>query len=292
MTEHELAVCAIFKNEGSYLAEWVNFHRMMGVEHFYLYDNHSTDDYASVIAEIDNGDITVVEWVRQPGQISAYNHCLYRHGEDCTWLAFIDLDEFLFCPDGQALPEFLADYLEFGGVGVNWVVFGSNGHLTKPAGNVTENYRLRGPLDVTIPYPHLAVRDAVSGRITGYMPLFAHIKSIVQPEAAEFCPNPHFVVYRKGFHCVGENRERIEGPFSRTVSVEKIRLNHYWSKSAQECVEKIAKGRADSAEFRALDEFELREKSLNAVFDDTIDRAIARSRQRLESGRPEEIPRK
>lgn len=38
-----LAVCAIFKDEAAYLREWLDFHLLMGVEHFYLYDNGSSD---------------------------------------------------------------------------------------------------------------------------------------------------------------------------------------------------------------------------------------------------------
>src|SRR5262249_58542936 len=40
-----LAVCAIFRDEARYLAEWVSFHRVQGVERFYLYDNRSSDDW-------------------------------------------------------------------------------------------------------------------------------------------------------------------------------------------------------------------------------------------------------
>ena len=32
--DYEFAICTIFKNNASYLKEWIEFHRMMGVEHF------------------------------------------------------------------------------------------------------------------------------------------------------------------------------------------------------------------------------------------------------------------
>ncbi len=34
-----LGLVAIFRGEDSYLVEWIEFHRMMGVDHFILYDN-------------------------------------------------------------------------------------------------------------------------------------------------------------------------------------------------------------------------------------------------------------
>ena len=44
-----LVACAIFRDEAPYLAEWIAFHRLVGVEHFFLYDNGSTDDPRAVL---------------------------------------------------------------------------------------------------------------------------------------------------------------------------------------------------------------------------------------------------
>ena len=42
--KYKVSICAIFKNEAKYLREWIEFHKIVGVEHFYLYNNFSTDD--------------------------------------------------------------------------------------------------------------------------------------------------------------------------------------------------------------------------------------------------------
>lgn len=42
-----LAVVAMVKNEGSYLREWLAFHRLVGVQHVFLYDNGSSDETLS-----------------------------------------------------------------------------------------------------------------------------------------------------------------------------------------------------------------------------------------------------
>ncbi len=44
-----LAICAIFKNEGPYILEWVAYHRAVGFDHFVLYDNASTDGGSDVV---------------------------------------------------------------------------------------------------------------------------------------------------------------------------------------------------------------------------------------------------
>ncbi|MFO1028949.1 MAG: glycosyltransferase family 2 protein [Acetobacteraceae bacterium] len=44
-----LAICAIFKNEASYLLEWIAYPRAIGFDHIVLYDNASTDGGAALI---------------------------------------------------------------------------------------------------------------------------------------------------------------------------------------------------------------------------------------------------
>ena len=47
--KYDLAVCAIFKNEARFLKEWIEFYKLIGVEHFYLYNNFSNDNYQDVL---------------------------------------------------------------------------------------------------------------------------------------------------------------------------------------------------------------------------------------------------
>ena len=38
---HYFSLCAIAKNEDHYIEEWLCFHRAVGVQHFFIYDNDS-----------------------------------------------------------------------------------------------------------------------------------------------------------------------------------------------------------------------------------------------------------
>ena len=61
--KYQLAICSIFQNEAGYLKEWIEFHRLLGVEHFYLFNNLSTDNFHSVLAPyVKNKVITLIEW--------------------------------------------------------------------------------------------------------------------------------------------------------------------------------------------------------------------------------------
>lgn len=262
-----LAICAVFKDEAAYLREWVEFHQLMGVERFYLYNNNSSDRYLDALqTHIESGAVVLHEWPRHPAQLEAYEHCLKTHGGETDWLAFIDIDEFLFSPKATLLPDVLAEYADYPGVGVNWVMFGSAGHKQKPKGGVLENYLRRGPLDDGIMYPH------PDGHAR---PENAHIKSIVRPSKAMGFKNPHYMLYANDARAVDENGQPIHGSFTTKVSVEKLRINHYWSKSEEECRYKFGKPLADRAGWRKWDSFLEHEKVLNAVHDDTVLRVVA-----------------
>ena len=222
-----LAACAVYRDEAPYLCEWVEFHRLIGVERFFLYDNRSTDDHREVLAPyVDEGIVLLHDWPIFPAQMQAYEHCIKHHGDDARWIAFLDLDEFLFSPTGSPVSELLVPLERHPGVGANWAVFGSSGHVRRPPGLVIESY-LRRTADPDVN---------------------AHIKSIVDPtRVRSFCV-PHFFMYTDG-PAVDENGRPIDSPpYSRTrsVSFERLRINHYQTKSEEEYRRKLARGPADS----------------------------------------------
>jgi hypothetical protein len=238
-----LAVCAIFQNEAPYLAEWVTFHRLQGVERFYLYDNHSRDGWRSEIRpELAEGVVTTRHWPYVPGQRIAYTDCLKRRPRD-EWIAFIDIDEFLFSPTGRPLPDVLDEFKQHPGVKVNWRTFGHNGHERRPGGLVTESYLTRAADDRWVN---------------------THVKSIVQPSmTVRECPHPHF--FNHYGEAVGEDGVPQEGPFREPSTADLLRINHYFAKSREELQRKIARGGVDG---RPLDD--AAERARDEVHDETI----------------------
>lgn len=218
-----VAVCAIFRNEARYLPEWVTFHRLQGVERFYLYENRSTDDWRTELApELDGGVVEVTDWPREPGQWSAYNNCLERHRRDTRWIAFIDVDEFLFSPSGRPLPEVLQTFNCEPGVVVNRRFYGTNGHRTPPDGLVIENYLLRA-------------RDDHPANVL--------VKSIVYPRFAVEVVSSHY--FRLRGNPVDERRRTALHMTREPATTELLRINHYYAKSDQEFARKAALPRPD-----------------------------------------------
>jgi hypothetical protein len=258
-----LSICAIYRWEAEYLREWVAFHRAVGVDRFFLYDNGSEDTHLEALAPfLADGSVVLHDWPFFPGQPAAYDHCLEHHRADSRWIAFIDCDEFLFSPTGRPLPEVLAEYEEWPGVGVNRVFMGTSGHRTKPPGLVVENYVHR----LDDPEPNRA------------------IKSIVDTRRVVRRHNAHSFVYEGSALAVDERGEPFEGWVASNHTTERLRINHYMTKSEEEALQKFSRPQAGTGKLRPeLSAKGLRRfNELHAVPDQTILRYLPALREELE----------
>lgn len=217
--QYQLAAVAIFQDEAQYLPEWIEFHRLMGVQHFYLFNNLSIDQYKALLQPyIKEGLVDLIEWPYSgqnlkewnPIQCSAYEYALRLTRHRVKWVAFLDVDEFLFPTRANNLLEFLSGYEDCSGITANWVMFGTSWVPKIPSNKLLiEMLRLRGP-------------ENLRGN--------THVKSIVRPERVRGCNNPHFFIYLPGFHQVNADKVPFQGPFSPYIALDKIRINHYWSR--------------------------------------------------------------
>ena len=247
-----LSVCAIYRNEARYLPEWLEFHRLLGVERFYLYNNRSTDDHLDVLAPyLEEGTVAWTDWPTFPGQLQAYARCLEDHRDDARWIAFIDLDEFLFSPSGGLLPEVLAGFEAHAAVVANMIYYGTSGHETPPAGLVIENYTRRLRLD---------------------RPRNRAVKSVVDP-ARTLGPGyvSHYFTYPEGETPVDEHHRPARGHATDRASVDLLRINHYITRSQQERDVKLTRLGADTGlPVQNLDTVGERDRRLNEEVDEIL----------------------
>jgi len=220
-----LAVCACLGYDAPYLREWIEFHRLVGVERFFLYNNGDRETQRELLAPyVEEGVVVLHDWTVFPPQTPAYNHLLEEHREGARWVAVIDTDEFLFASTGQPLPEVLADYEAWPGVGVSRLTFGTSGHRTRPDGLVTENYL--GSFDARV---------------------HRHIKTIIDPVRTAECLGPHHFRYEDGSLAVDENHYPILGATTAFTSFSRLRINHYYTRSEAEFRRKLSRLRPDNA---------------------------------------------
>ena len=141
--QYRVAICAIFKNEAPYLREWIEFHKIVGVDHFYMYNNNSTDHFEEVLKPyVESGDVTLIPWPYDQAQMQCYKDCVKRFRHETKWLGFIDLDEFVVPKSTDDIYTFLRPFERSrGSVAIYWRLFGSSGRFDRSLdGLVTEDF--------------------------------------------------------------------------------------------------------------------------------------------------------
>lgn len=256
---HYLSATAIVRNEARHIREWIEFHRLVGVERFTIYENGSTDDTRQLLAPYEgSGIVEVVPWPHflrdYDTQALAYAHALAHAGPRTRWMAFLDIDEYLFPTEGGTLPEVLRDYEDLPALVVYWLMFGTSGHAAPVEGPLVEHYTMRAPV------PTGAIKD----------PLLANYKSVVQPHRIVGNRGAHnFVTDVEGCNGYDEARRQIRRKAPRRVTVEHLRINHYYTKSHAEWQTRF--GRTEGPGTVARDAF------LRAAFE-TVERAPVEDR--------------
>lgn len=126
--KYYVSICAIFKNEGKYLKEWIDYHLVAGVEHFYLYNNFSDDNYKKILDPyVKAGIVTLTEWPVEHGQRSAYNDCVVKYSDESNWIGFIDLDEYVCPVKWNSIKDWLKNYERYPLASAFWRMFSSSG---------------------------------------------------------------------------------------------------------------------------------------------------------------------
>jgi len=284
-----LAVCAIFRDEAPYLAEWVAFHRLVGVEHFFLYDNGSVDDPGAALArDVADGRVTVRPWpvpFHEAAQRRAYTDCLERARGQVRWLAFLDVDEFLFSPRSETLVPVLREYEDHPGVVVHWQVYGSSRHERASDAPVIARFTRRARADwvrnrrvKTVLDPARASRPLGAGcHHFAYRDGALAVNELEEPVARKAKPR-----YKKLFRPFYRQLAPVWDffnldPYSgtdttaRAISVEHLRINHYPVKSREEFLRK-ARYKQEKGRYEGIDYFAYHDR--NEVFDPILSRYL------------------
>lgn len=227
------ALCAIVKNEGEYIAEWLAHHVALGFDRVLIFDNDSTDNTRAELQRLERlALIEVRSWPdagRRRVQVAAYEQACRELAGKVEWVAFLDVDEFLVSQHGDRLPDLLSVAQGCAGIAVNWLMFGTSGHEQKPDGLVLEAFQMRSAVE---------------------FPPNRHVKSLIRPDRALSCSNAHAFVL-DGAYCgpAGQPvRWEVLGITAGLPNVENWRVHHYFTRHRAFWHAKIARRRLNRDE--------------------------------------------
>ena len=199
--KYNLVIVAIFKNESWAMKEWLQHYVHQGVDHFYMIDNGSTDNWrpetegfpVTIISDDSrpktssySGNLlaTIFDKISEPNQIRFYNkYFLKLVKENARWVMIVDLDEFIYARKSKTIPEVLKDYdKNVSQIYVRWKVFGSNGHITQPP-SIIQGFTRRAKMNPKIRGLNRIVLSGLTKSIakTSYLYKLKHHSSDLYP---------------------------------------------------------------------------------------------------------------
>ena len=211
MTEKNLfpynfAAVSFMKNTSAHVEEWLNYHLLAGVDHFYIYDNDSLDNLEKTLQPyIDAGIVTYIFYSGVNKKIAAYNDAVKNFKFECRYMTFLDCEEFILPRKNQSVvevtDEILSDKDNVGGVELNSFSYNSGAQAGNVEGSLLDNLKRRGrkPFEIS--------------------------NTIVNPRRVDFIFNTRYATYFDGILRLNEYSGKvIDDTF--TVS-EKIVVNSY-----------------------------------------------------------------
>lgn len=209
----KVALVCIAKNEDNYIQEWVDYNLKLGFDHIYIYMNDWRTD-------IEHPQVTKIEFDGLNKQRDAYTHWLDTNRNNYDWAAFFDVDEFLVLKKHKTIQDFVSDYVNHKAVGINWYLFGNNGHTEIIDGEYSQIKRFtkRGTQ------------------------MNHHVKSILK------CNSGCMMDVHNPYHIpvTSPNGVTFSGYLNEQPDDSIAQINHYYCKTKEEFIKKCERGRADT----------------------------------------------
>lgn len=220
-----VALVCIAKNEDNYIQEWINYNLKLGFDHIFIYANDW--QYHN-----DQKEVTIIPFNGRIKQFASYNHFKINLAYNFSWVAFFDIDEFLVLKNHKNIKDFLNNYNDLSAIGINWALFGNNGHesIINNEYSVLKRFTKRSKIDF----------DKNN-----------HVKSIVKLPSTTFQD-----IHTHHAPWYNLNREIRNGSFNDQIDWSVAQLNHYFTKSTNEFKIKCFRGRADNPSIRKFEEHE------------------------------------
>lgn len=220
---NSVCIVAIAKDEGEFIEEWLAYHRLLGVDYFFLYDDDPAIPLKNITSMQDQY-VKIIPWHKQHFNLSgrnrqtkAYKHAVANYCKEFEWVLFIDIDEFLVLKNVDSLKEFLKQFSDVDSISFNWHVFGHNGYYKNPNGLIIDSLtrRMKSPS--------------------------IHVKSITRPTKIRDIDSAHFC--RLTAHSVRVDANGLR--FTDEIYPGKTRIahiNHYQCRSFLNWMQRSRRG--------------------------------------------------
>jgi len=258
--KYYLSIGAIFKNEANSIEEWLNHYIKRGVQHFYLINDNSTDNFLQVIEPyldfitLFDFDKTTDIYIPGGRQSAAYHKCFSPIMKESEWFLICDIDEYVWCPNGFCLKKELESLNDvYDCVNLVGPHFGSNNHRTQPS-EIVNSFTRRQILSCDCKHIH-------EHNIENFLDPI--VKQMVKSNSVEFF-GIHTHVLNGKYKYLNEKKIPLNN--------RKFRLNHYMTQSEERWKNNLKKTDAASRRLEcrprsSMEQFYVLNESYNLIED-------------------------
>ncbi|WP_375571628.1 glycosyltransferase family 2 protein [Seohaeicola saemankumensis] len=238
-------IVGCMKNEAPYIAEWIAYHRAIGVDNFLIYTNDCTDGTSEILDRMQQMGLLQHRnndgWKGNSPQQSALNKALKEPLiRDADWIIHIDVDEFINvrCGNGT-LDDFFDRVPDATNVAMTWRLFGHGGVTGLSDGFVIDQFEWCAPR--FCPKPHTVWGFKTMFRNMGaYAKLSCHRPNKLRDDLREQVR----WVNGSGQDMTREAAEKGWRNSVKSIGYDLLQLNHYALRSAESFLIKRQRGRA------------------------------------------------
>ena len=232
---NKIGLCTLCKDENLYIQEFIDYYKNLGYDHIFLYDNNDINGERPedvIKKDIDEGFVSVINYRgdRDKPIFRIYIDCYEKNNKNYSWLSFFDIDEYLVLkPKGIKIKEALNNkrYKNCQNVKFNWVLYSDDEKLHYENKPVQERF--------TTPLFNNILNQHVKTTVRGNLPTNYWVKAT----------NPH--TGENDYICCSSSGKIIsnKSPYNKPYDYEYGYIKHYRTKSIEEYIKKIKKGKPD-----------------------------------------------
>lgn len=155
------------------LNEWIVHHILLGVDHVYIFDDHSDPTISDIVSdlpeefkskitiyrldshyEINQGtytseetdkllffDQTIYDKYKTNKQRYLMNYFIKYHKNISKYCFFCDVDEYIYLKEDDSIIEYLNKMSEYDVIYIPWIYYGTSFYVDKPKGLLLDNFR-------------------------------------------------------------------------------------------------------------------------------------------------------
>ena len=235
-TKIKVAMCTLCKKENKYIKYFIEYYKILGYNHFYLYDHNNIgdeklEDVKIVRDGIKKGFITVIKYPDNKGMFitHSYYDCYEKYSSLYDWISFFDVDEYLVLkPRNSSIQDFLNNprYNNCENIQFNWRVFNDNEQLDYEDKPLNERF----PVETKNIHEQMHVKTTMRGKLD-----YNKFKRN---------DNPHSV-YSNIKACTSSGKVTDWNYYIWPPDLKYASLNHYVTKTVREYFEKRYRERGE-----------------------------------------------